>query len=79
MGQKHIYETLKKSPVSFRRLCWKSGKADNTALCDLFASSAGNFKMVELYGAAMVAEEMEQVVNKLIAKEVDSRKMLLTY
>ncbi|MCB1604738.1 MAG: Hpt domain-containing protein, partial [Xanthomonadales bacterium] len=73
--KKELDETLKKAQSALEEYVENPEDENQLQLCATYLHQVqGTLKMVELYGAAMVAEEMEQVVNKLIAKEVDSEK-----
>ena len=73
--KKELDETLKRAQNSIEEYVENPEDENQLQFCATYLHQVqGTLKMVELYGAAMVAEEMEQVVKKILNKEVDSEK-----
>ncbi|VAW41315.1 Signal transduction histidine kinase CheA, partial [hydrothermal vent metagenome] len=73
--KQELDETLKRAQDALEEYVENPEDENQLQFCATYLHQVqGTLKMVELYGAAMVAEEMEQVVKKIIAKEVDSEK-----
>ncbi len=73
--KKELDETLKRAQSAIEEYVENPEDENQLQFCATYLHQVqGTLKMVELYGAAMVAEEMEQVVKKILNKEVDSEK-----
>jgi chemosensory pili system protein ChpA (sensor histidine kinase/response regulator) len=73
--KKELDETLKRAQSAIEKYVEDPEDENQLQFCATYLHQVqGTLKMVELYGAAMVAEEMEEVAKKILAKEVDSEK-----
>ena len=73
--KKELDETFNRAQAAIEEYVENPEDENQLQFCATYLHQVqGTLKMVELYGAAMVAEEMEQVVKKILNKEVDSEK-----
>ncbi len=73
--KKELDETLSRAQSAIEAYVENPEDENQLQFCATYLHQVqGTLKMVELYGAAMVAEEMEQVATKILDKEVDSEK-----
>jgi chemosensory pili system protein ChpA (sensor histidine kinase/response regulator) len=73
--KKELDETLKRAQFAIEKYVENPEDESQLQFCATYLHQVqGTLKMVELYGAAMVAEEMEEVAKKILAKEVESEK-----
>ena len=73
--KKELDETLKRAQVAIENYVENPEDENQLQFCATYLHQVqGTLKMVELYGAAMVAEEMEEVSKQILNKEVDSEK-----
>ena len=73
--KKELDETLNRAQAAIEEYVENPEDENQLQFCATYLHQVqGTLKMVELYGAAMVAEEMEQVAKKILDKEVDSEK-----
>jgi chemosensory pili system protein ChpA (sensor histidine kinase/response regulator) len=73
--KKELDETLNRAQAAIEEYVENPEDENQLQFCATYLHQVqGTLKMVELYGAAMVAEEMEQVAKKILEKEVDSEK-----
>ncbi len=73
--KKELDETLNRAQTAIEEYVENPEDENQLQFCATYLHQVqGTLKMVELYGAAMVAEEMEQVAKKILNKEVDSEK-----
>ena len=71
--KKELDETLKRAQVAIEKYVDNPEDENQLQFCATYLHQVqGTLKMVELFGAAMVAEEMEQVAIKILNKQVDS-------
>ncbi len=73
--KKELDETLKRAQNAIEKYVEDPEDENQLQFCATYLHQVqGTLKMVELYGAAMVAEEMEEVAKKILNKDVDSEK-----
>ena len=71
--KKELDETLNRAKSAIEEYVENPEDENQLQFCATYLHQVqGTLKMVELYGAAMVAEEMEQVAKKILDKEIDS-------